>query len=439
MGNNSIKTIEGTEYKVTLNVSSVASLEDFNVYGSCKPVGSCDKVVVPFKVADITNNTVVLLIPSLVSGNYQYQVFIKNIGSNVEYKVLEGRIEVTNRIGSHEVSNSPLETVADVTLHADTVEVTVEIKEAPGRDGKDGVDGADGKDGVDGADGKDGKDGEKGEKGEKGDKGDKGDKGERGEKGDKGDKGEQGIQGEKGEAGTVDYSLVAPISHVGDSTHLTEEQKQLLDQVKNGDIGGGSGSGGNGDIGSFIEMMTIYEHYQTKYSGFTRKSDLYNMGGYDEYNNWLEGWVIDMLNDGGCWYYWLQDMTDTSQMFDNYYISTPRADEITKFISKMDNVIHANSMFVGCKNLTYFDATLTSLQCGMGMFGYDGNNCTKLNWQSVKNIADKIGNYSGEIYIGMENSLIYDNGDGAYWEKEDALQKIRNKGWTVYEIYSENY
>ena len=207
----------------------------------------------------------------------------------------------------------------------------------------------------------------------------------------------------------------------------------------NGEPYGQGGSSGSGDIGSFIEMMTRYEHYQTKYSGYTQKSDLYNMGDCDEYGNWLEGWVIDMLNDGGCWYYWLQDLTDTSQMFDNYNIYTPRADEITKFISKMDNVINANSMFLGCKNLTYFDATLTSLHMGNGMFGYDSNNCTKLDLQSVKNIADKIGYYNGEIYIGMENSLIYDCGDGAYWKKEEALQKIRNKGWTVYEIYSENY
>lgn len=39
----------------------------------------------------------------------------------------------------------------------------------------------------------------------------------------------------------------------------------------------------------------------------------------------------------------------------------------------------------------------------------------------------------------MANELQWDNGDGKYSRCQEALSKIRNKGWTVYEIYNENY
>lgn len=197
MGNNSIRTIEGTEYKVTLNVSGVANLEDYIVYGSCKPVTGCDQMVTQFKVAEISNNSVIMVIPTLKSGSYQYQVFIKRISNNVEYKVLEGRIEVTGRIGSANIGNSSTESVADVTLNADVVEVSVSIQEAPGRDGAQG------------------------ERGEKGEKGDKGERGERGEKGDAFTfedftaeqlaslKGEKGEPGESGGA-SIDFIVTNP-------------------------------------------------------------------------------------------------------------------------------------------------------------------------------------------------------------------------------------
>lgn len=39
----------------------------------------------------------------------------------------------------------------------------------------------------------------------------------------------------------------------------------------------------------------------------------------------------------------------------------------------------------------------------------------------------------------MARELQNDNGDGKYSRCQDALTRIRNKGWTVYEMYSENY
>ena len=206
MSNTNIQTIEGTQYKVTLNVSGVANLTEYKVYGSCKPIGGCAHVATPFVVGEPEGNTIVMYIPTLTSGSYMYQVYMTRTTTNQEFRVLEGRIEVANRIGSNEDTTiAPTSSVVDVALNADVLEVNVSVQE--GTAGKDGVDGKDGKDGA---------------QGEKGDKGDKGDKGEaftfadftpeqlaslRGEKGDKGDKGDQGEKGEPGEGGaSIDWA-----------------------------------------------------------------------------------------------------------------------------------------------------------------------------------------------------------------------------------------
>lgn len=165
MSNTNIQTIEGTEYKVTLNVSGVANLTDYRVEGSCKAIGSCAHGIKPFRVAEVTDTSVVMFIPTLASGSYLYQVFITRISTNQEFMVLEGRIEVSNKIKANEDTTiAPTGTVADVTLNAETVEVTVAITE-----------GTAGKDGIDGKDGEKGERGDTGERGEKGEKGDKGD------------------------------------------------------------------------------------------------------------------------------------------------------------------------------------------------------------------------------------------------------------------------
>ena len=96
-------------------------------------------------------------------------------------------------------------------------------------------------------------------------------------------------------------------------------------------------------------------------------------------------------------------------------------------------------MFYNCPKVHTFYADLSRLEGGSYMFGSDSYNCTSLNVESVEHIANSIGECYGEIYIGMANKLQYDYGDGKYYRCQEALQKIRNKGWTVYEIYSENY
>lgn len=100
-------------------------------------------------------------------------------------------------------------------------------------------------------------------------------------------------------------------------------------------------------------------------------------------------------------------------------------------------------MFYGCTSLRFFRGDLSKLDYAQYMFGNSGDNCTCFNLQSLKNIAETIadwsnggGSYSHEIHIGLENGLQYDNGDGVYQKKEEYLQQIRDKGWTVYEIYN---
>lgn len=170
MSNTSIKTIEGTEYKVSLNVSGVADLTDYQVYGSCEPIGACHEAIT------FRNEGTTLIIPSLHSGNYQYQIFIKRISTNQEFGVLEGRIEVSNRIGNtNDTANYKESSIVEVAVNGDELITNVTVIE-----------------------GTQGKDGERGEKGEKGDKG---------ERGEQGIQGIQGEKGEKGDNGTVDYSV----------------------------------------------------------------------------------------------------------------------------------------------------------------------------------------------------------------------------------------
>ena len=88
MSNTNIKTLEGTVYKLQLNVLNVADITEYCVYGSCKPIGSCEKQAVVFNVGEVTGNSVEMYIPALKSGSYQYQVFIRRTTTNQEFMVL---------------------------------------------------------------------------------------------------------------------------------------------------------------------------------------------------------------------------------------------------------------------------------------------------------------------------------------------------------------
>ena len=117
------------------------------------------------------------------------------------------------------------------------------------------------------------------------------------------------------------------------------------------------------------------------------------------------------------------------------------ANQLTKFVSNTPILQSADYMFYGCTNLEhlYMDFSNIPNYNMSQIFGYDSYNCTKLNVASLECIADTIqwGDYH-DLYIGINGSLQYDNGDGEYQKCQDALSRIRNKGWSVYEIYSNN-
>lgn len=636
MSNTNIQTIEGTEYKVTLNVSGVANLTDYRVEGSCKAIGSCAHGIKPFRVAEVTDSSVIMFIPTLASGSYLYQVFITRISTNQEFLVLEGRIDVSNKIKANEDTTiAPTGTVADVTLNAETVEVTVAITE--GTAGKDGING------------KDGIDGEKGERGEKGEKGDaftfddftpeqlaslKGEKGERGEKGEKGDPGEGGgasidwaintatdktlptaattnsivigynsstnndrlggsvsignnvtlteydpygnwgdVAGKQvnvgcdntnigygsvtigydanttGDSGTAVGFLTDAAAYataLGYQAHGYGENSVAIGNTANaGDtyaVAIGAGSGSNfGSVSIGINTWSSYDGIaigntanandmsiaigagaQADYGNITLKSgnvevkftpegmtlngEPYGQGGnsggggtdyaqqmlykvkyahtdlsevrnnqtsewrdyYDEYGNYITGYTwypyYDDITAKGEWYYDLKtNPTNSYYSFNNQFCENQL---LVKFAAKiggsdgiqtscnrffencnnLEEVIiecpflyNCNYMFYNCPKVHTFYADLSRLEYGSYMFGTDSYNCTSLNVESVEHIANSIGDGYSEIYIGMARELQWDNGDGKYSRCQEALQKIRNKGWTVYEIYSENY
>lgn len=168
----------------------------------------------------------------------------------------------------------------------------------------------------------------------------------------------------------------------------------------------------------------------------------------------------------GDWYIYYNDLTPAGEWFysldyydcNNLFCGCPW---LRKFAAKLENVSSISYCFQNCQNLEAFytpsklkecqfsfesctklkefDADLSELNNGYCMFGNETYNCTSLNVESVENIANSIGSNGGELYIGMTNGLQWDNGDGNYTRCQAALQKIRDKGWTVYEIYSENY
>lgn len=133
-----------------------------------------------------------LVIPALNRGSHDYQVFIKQNTTNREFKILEGRIEVASRIcNSNEEVSSEYSTIADVSIDADTTEVTLTIEK-----------------------------GLQGERGERGEKGERGERGEQGIQGEQGPQGPQGEQGPAGESGGVDFIAAEPINE--NSTGVAE-------------------------------------------------------------------------------------------------------------------------------------------------------------------------------------------------------------------------
>ena len=123
----------------------------------------------------------------------------------------------------------------------------------------------------------------------------------------------------------------------------------------------------------------------------------------------------------------LSSLTNGSRMFYS-------CEQLTTFTSDLSSLVDGSSMFSYCSKFTTFTSDLSSLTNGSNMFGSSTYNCTKLNLQSVQNIATTINDLAaqgktGSINIGMTNTIQGNT------ELEAALATIRSKGWTVSEIY----
>lgn len=606
MKNHSFTTVENQRYKIKVKINGIEESSDYQIYGHIKSIGGCSKSVQTITIDHRDKNEFHLFIEPLISGNYQYQVFLKRVSSNVEFLILSGRIEVLNRIGL-ENGLSPVQSEVEVALNNEQPEISIQLIE--GRDGKDGQQGVQGVQG------------EKGDKGEQGEVGPQGPQGEKGEKGEKGDPGEGGgasidwaintatdktlptaattnsivigynsstnndtvggsvsignnvtldeydlwgnFEGTAAgkqvnvgcnnknigqssvtigcDANTTGTNGIAVGSNTIASTYAIAigafstargEESVAVGQTANaGDtyavaIGAGSGSnlgsvsiginswsswdavaigntanannqsiaigagaeanygnitlksgsvevkfnpdgmtingnsigGGNAGSGYDLRKAVLKAiEYDSKYSGYDMANYRNSCSSWSEYDN--EGTpytYFEYYNDINTSGEWLYSFDCSSCYF--VFNFCPK---IQKFAAKIDNCDDTQNMFETCKNLESFYtpsklksasnmfaycwklkefyADLSELYNAGYMFGSGSYDCTSLNVESVENIANSIGSNGGDIYIGMARELQNDNGDGKYQRCQDALQKIRNKGWTVYEIYSENY
>lgn len=212
-----------------------------------------------------------------------------------------------------------------------------------------------------------------------------------------------------------------------------------------------------------MKVALKLDEYNTKY----QNSNLYELrnSGYemaDNKNGYSGEWYsyYNDLTPEGEWFYSLS-MTDgksAAYSFQEcYWLKkfVAKIDEPTESSAKYEYMFQSSNleefytpskirqccaMFVGATKLQKFYADLSELRSGSCMFGNSTSDCTCLNLESVEHIANSIKSdcYS-EIYIGIANELQWDNGDGEYQKCQAALQRIRDKGWTVYEIYSTNY
>lgn len=220
------------------------------------------------------------------------------------------------------------------------------------------------------------------------------------------------------------------------------------------------GQGGNSGGSEYDLRKAVLKsvQYDTKYSGIDM-ADYRNNCDNEDVEKEVNG-----TSYSGTWYEYFNDLTPSGEWLYSFDCSNCNyvfegCPWITKFAAKIENnedmgycfencynlesfytpskLKNALGMFVYCYKLKEFYADLSELNNASYMFGSDSYNCTSLNVESVENIANSISNNYGEIHIGMTNELQYDNGDGKYSRCQEALQKIRDKGWTVYEIYSE--
>lgn len=238
----------------------------------------------------------------------------------------------------------------------------------------------------------------------------------------------------------------------------------------NGEPYGGGGSGGSGGGTDYAQQMLYkvkYAHTDLETVRNSQSSERREI--YDEYGNYQGGYYhypyYDDISAKGEWYYDLKTNQTENNFTFSFYTQFYENPLLVKFAAKigangvsttcsrffhycnnLEEVIiecpflqNCNNMFDFCPKVRTFYADLSRLSSAGYMFGSDSYSCTSLNVESVEHIANSIGESYSEIHIGMARELQWDIGDGKYQRCQDALQRIRNKGWTVYEIYSENY
>lgn len=236
---------------------------------------------------------------------------------------------------------------------------------------------------------------------------------------------------------------------------------------------GGSGGGSGGGSNRKQEMLYRVKYAHTDLERVTNNQSSEWRDYSDEYGNY-RGYshypLYDDITADGEWFYNILTNGNTNNAYEDttiYNVQFWGCPLLKKFAAKVGrNTVQINSgLFRDCKNLEeviidtdmgiysayelFYDcpkvhtfyANLSQLWEVMGMFGYDTQSCTSLNVESLEHIANSINQYGDykDLYIGISKELQYDNGDGKYYRCQEALQKIRNKCWTVYEIYSENY
>jgi hypothetical protein len=124
-----LKSIEGVQYRLYITTNSKYNLTDFTIQGACARIGRCEKSTIQFTVADVTDKSLVLIIPPLECGNYQYEVTLTNNNTKQVFQVLQGRIEVANTIGSLDESViSPEYATVDVLINPESVDIQMSIE-----------------------------------------------------------------------------------------------------------------------------------------------------------------------------------------------------------------------------------------------------------------------------------------------------------------------
>lgn len=138
-------------------------------------------------------------------------------------------------------------------------------------------------------------------------------------------------------------------------------------------------------------------------------------------------YVLPNLSQGGHMFYNCQNLTSfTSDLpfLTNGMYMFSGCSNLTSFTSDLSSLTIGACMFFNCNSLSSFTGDLSSLTTGVYMF----SGC-KLDLASVRNIAQTINTYNGNLTLGLgcTEATFDDHSTGWY----DAVEAIKSKGWTV--------